>query len=691
MALENAAQLGILCVTAFGNFYNIPYIAGAIGTTPNVLSVGATNQPTDASSSLYMDAYSSRGPGETNLLKPDLSAPGTVTLAVVGSGNQYAQTAGTSFSAPLVSGAAALLIQHCPMCDPLAIKCLLMNTADRNILYGPGEGEDRMAPVTRMGSGMLRLDKALNATLWAFSLEERQPSLSFGVIDAFLDIFYTKTIRISPIDSRARTLQFGYEFRNASKANVINITFIPEEVEIPANCDSSVDIQVQFYINAQLAPSNTMSTSGYAMFEPGPLDHHEFDGHLLISSVIDQEASLPFHLLVRKAAHPTFPNGTGLPFEWGPIDQNFTIINKGFGTAQIDAFELIYSDGDDEEALPQVNADIRSIGYRTIPVGEPGCEYTVEFSFMTWERTTHVGKLSYLAEIYPDGEDGNFSTLVMLEFPYVSQTYVLDNDTNYTVCTGFPTDHSSNAANTIVRACSDDLHLEDQTNFTVQFRAFAYPVMLSTSFLSSKLELSFPEPRLRAHSYDIGSFSILPEFHVQGEIGPESYGLQLVTNSFRDWDRTGAASSDTESLFLVKRGIVLESEKTPDVVIWPGLFNQTGPTCGLALTEEPACPVSGGGDGTGDGEEQTLLTFSDARQTPGPDCPPAEVPRLVVPTPNPTNTPSVYPTQGTGSPTTPRPTLAPTPIVPYGSRQSIRLALSWQIQCCSYRCAVSTS
>ncbi len=672
LALENAAQLGIVCVTAFGNFQNIPYIAGAISGTPNVLSVGATNTPTDATSLLYMDTYSARGPGEANLLKPDLSAPGTLRVAAVGTGDQYIQLSGTSFSAPLVAGAAALLRQHCPMCDPLAIKCLLMNTADRNVLYSGEDGEDRMAPVTRMGSGMLRVDKALNATLWAFSLEERQPSLSFGVVDAFSDIIFAKTIRINTIDSRARTLRFDYELRDSTKANVFNITFFPEEIEISTGCSSEVDVQVQVYIIAEEAPPNTMTTSGYRGFEPESLDRHEFDGHILISSEVDQEASLPFHMIIRQAAAPVLANGTALPFEWGPVDKNFTIINQGVGIAQIDAFELIYSDPDDPEAeygVLQVDSDIRSIGYRTVPVGEPDCEYTVEFSFQTWERFTHVGQHSLTADVYPNGMEEDFFTLVMLPSPFVSQTYVVQNSDNSTFCTGFPTDHSSNTANTILRACSNDLQLEDQQNFTVQFRAFAYPLSISSSFLSSPLSLTFPEPRLSAPSYDIGPLETLEEFHVNGEISSESYGVQLVTNAFRSWNRTGAASRATETILLVKRGIELETEVTPDVVIWPGLFNETGPTCDLALPAEPTCQAPNTDDGSGSTEGE-ILEIDDIRQTPTPACPPVEVPRLIVPTQAPTEALSNFPTTTTLPPTA-MPTQEPQTLAP-----SIRSAIT---------------
>jgi subtilisin family serine protease len=43
LMLEYATETGVVVVTSFGNGGNVPYVAGAIGTTPNAISVGATN------------------------------------------------------------------------------------------------------------------------------------------------------------------------------------------------------------------------------------------------------------------------------------------------------------------------------------------------------------------------------------------------------------------------------------------------------------------------------------------------------------------------------------------------------------------------------------------------------------------------------------------------------------------------
>lgn len=113
------------------------------GNYPNVIGVGALNVHG------VVSAFSSWGPvAQTGSRKPDLCAPGEeLTSSVPGGGHR--RIAGTSFAAPLVAGACALLIQRDPSLRSSA-------AALTNALMGlvePVSGDPRM------GAGRLNLSR----------------------------------------------------------------------------------------------------------------------------------------------------------------------------------------------------------------------------------------------------------------------------------------------------------------------------------------------------------------------------------------------------------------------------------------------------------------------------------------------------------------------------------------------------
>jgi hypothetical protein len=113
-----------------------------------------------------MAAFSSRGPGG-NGLKPDISAPGVQILAghtptpdeTTGGppGELYQAIAGTSMSAPHITGSAALLMALHPDWTPGQVKSALMTTAKTSVLK---EDEKTAADPLDMGSGREDLTKA---------------------------------------------------------------------------------------------------------------------------------------------------------------------------------------------------------------------------------------------------------------------------------------------------------------------------------------------------------------------------------------------------------------------------------------------------------------------------------------------------------------------------------------------------
>jgi serine protease AprX len=167
-AVQRAAAAGIVVVAAAGNYGVAPNgapILGGItspGNSPFAVTVGALNAwGTTNRSDDRVATYSSRGPTAYDFaVKPDVAAPGNKIISLdaansylattfpylhkAGSGdNEYMQLSGTSMAAPMVSGAAALLLHGNPGLSPAQIKLALQTGATylpRDGLMGAGAG-----------------------------------------------------------------------------------------------------------------------------------------------------------------------------------------------------------------------------------------------------------------------------------------------------------------------------------------------------------------------------------------------------------------------------------------------------------------------------------------------------------------------------------------------------------------------
>jgi serine protease AprX len=165
-AVQKAWNAGIVVVVAAGNDgrnnsagTNGYATIGAPGNSPFAITVGAMNtMGTPSRADDKITSYSSKGPTLfDHVVKPDLVAPGNRIISLesyagaylattypkndvpqwlylAGSGNAtnwYYQLSGTSMAAPMVSGAAALLVQKNPHLTPDQVKAILMTTASK--------------------------------------------------------------------------------------------------------------------------------------------------------------------------------------------------------------------------------------------------------------------------------------------------------------------------------------------------------------------------------------------------------------------------------------------------------------------------------------------------------------------------------------------------------------------------------
>jgi serine protease AprX len=204
-AVEAAWQSGIVVVSAAGNYgredgkhtHGYGTIASP-GNDPYVITVGAMNTNGNPNrSDDKIASYSSKGPTAfDHIVKPDLVAPGNAitsleapnsTLVTLypkvlvnlstyhtgpgGKANEYIKLSGTSMATPVVSGAAALLLQQTPSLTPDQVKARLMKTAQKALTTYTSSTDSitlvkflNQTDVFTVGAGYLDIQAALTNT-----------------------------------------------------------------------------------------------------------------------------------------------------------------------------------------------------------------------------------------------------------------------------------------------------------------------------------------------------------------------------------------------------------------------------------------------------------------------------------------------------------------------------------------------
>jgi minor extracellular serine protease Vpr len=157
----------------------------------------------------HVSDYSSRGPSVDIGIKPDLTATGTPLITATQSVNPFGelyassgwlQLSGTSFSAPLISGAAALLKQARPGLSEADYRSLLINSTDAL----PG------ASVQTAGAGRLNVLSAVRSTIVAAPV-----SLSFGAGGSTVEM--AKDVTLKNLGGSADNYTLSIESADAVK------------------------------------------------------------------------------------------------------------------------------------------------------------------------------------------------------------------------------------------------------------------------------------------------------------------------------------------------------------------------------------------------------------------------------------------------------------------------------------------
>jgi serine protease AprX len=159
LAVKTAWNAGLVVVVSAGNLGRNGYASVlSPGNSPYAITVGAMKTMGTADrGDDQIASYSSKGPTWIDMtLKPDLVAPGNLVTSLLADGSTLARAypqnmmplssystdkhgksayftlSGTSMATPMVSGAAALMIEQDPTLTPDTVKARLMQTATKN-------------------------------------------------------------------------------------------------------------------------------------------------------------------------------------------------------------------------------------------------------------------------------------------------------------------------------------------------------------------------------------------------------------------------------------------------------------------------------------------------------------------------------------------------------------------------------
>ena len=361
----------------------------------------------------------------------------------------------------------------------MEIKAVLVNTGETDIDTDPFTG---LAPITRIGGGEVRVDRALESPAAVWDTFTRTPTLSFSFRDITRErTTISKIVTVHNYSNRPvlYSVEAGFRYADDAATDAVKLR-VPSYVYVRPRSNGYFIVRMEID-GAKLRDWGMNSGSSGA--NPDLLTLFEYDGYITLDNRYTHADDadplhIPWQTLLRKAGDVR-ASSHSIEFDYGdyPGVGTVDLKNKGVGDVSVETYSLIAESPNLPEGTWGGNApiiDLRYVGYATyFAPADTYCgstdSYVMAFAINTWERQTMaIAPASFFIDIDVD-QDGVYDYEVFnwdLSLPGISDgrnvTWVADLSAG-TASVWFFTDHTTNSANTVLTFCGDQIG-QDITN-----------------------------------------------------------------------------------------------------------------------------------------------------------------------------------------------------------------------------------
>jgi uncharacterized protein (TIGR03437 family) len=253
------------------------------GTEQNLTDYSTYWQYSPALAANQLASYSSTGPGPGGLLKPDIVATGGFdgNIAALANSGMYVATQsydpggelyspngfmaadGTSFAAPLVAGAAALVKQAHPKYTAAQIRSALINTSSQDTTVDD-QGYTRNS--SGFGAGRLDANAAVSTTVTA-----NPASLSFGLLSGSLPAAIPVIVTNGGSASVSLTIVAGtVQALSGSSVSSVTVNVDQKSLTVPAGGTAAFNVSLSGAVPpaGQYTGNITVQATGVSLHIP---------------------------------------------------------------------------------------------------------------------------------------------------------------------------------------------------------------------------------------------------------------------------------------------------------------------------------------------------------------------------------------------------------------------------------------